>query len=727
MLQGLETAKRALFSQQSAIHTAGHNISNANTEGFSRQRVNMSQTAPISGVSRNRLDLPGQIGTGVEAGSVERIRDRFFDFQYRMEMSKVGYYEARSESLSRMENLLNEPSEQGLGKTMDRFWQSLQDLAVDPEHSGTRSVVRERGKAVADTFNYLTESLQAIQQDLKDEIDTKVTTINTIAQKINKLNMEISHLENNDYLPNDLYDDRDRLVDELSEIVDIKVTATKSGNAAMAMADGVYTIDIIGDDGHSLFGSTKLVNGNTNTVESLTVHDDGPKGSISELILGDMSIQATEFTSMGELKALMEGFGFENEEGETTGIYPDMLKALDNMAYTFAREFNTVHQNGMSPNEIENGFREIPFFADTVDERVATYPKDTTDIVFVLDISGSMDDDIETISKNLAAFADEIKDSSSVKDIQFGLVKYIGGYENTIFSNENVWGSDEDINENLQEIITALRESPGLTDLGLPANFYGHENLMNALEGILPVYGQNETFKHIVFLTDEGDHGELSSSDIIEQFKERGIQVHGIFDPGTSDGNVKDLENIVEGSGGVSLDIKDDNWADDLINVMGTSIGEYIESAGTGEFGRDGYASRIKVSEEVLTTIDNIASAQPEGGAAHIGDSENVSDLADVFDEAFSYSPSDAEDITSFREYYQRVIGDLGVASQEVQRMQRNTETLKQTVNERRQSVSSVSLDEEMANLIQFQHAYNAAARSMTLVDEMLDRIINQM
>src|SRR5690625_3663511 len=158
---GLEMAKRTLFAQQSALHTTGHNIANANTDGYSRQRVNFSTTSPYPSGALNRPDISGQLGTGVQVDAIERIRDKFLDKQFRAENSRSSYWEARSDTLGRMEELLNEPSDGGLSKTFDAVWESLQDLASNPESDAERSVVVERGKAVTDTLNYLSETLRS--------------------------------------------------------------------------------------------------------------------------------------------------------------------------------------------------------------------------------------------------------------------------------------------------------------------------------------------------------------------------------------------------------------------------------------------------------------------------------------------------------------------------------------------------------------------------------------
>src|SRR5690625_2378514 len=168
--QGLELARKALNAQQGALYTTGHNIANVNTEGYSRQRVNFETTSPFPMPSRVMPNIAGQIGTGVEIGTVQRVRDMFLDAQYRAENSRSGYWDTTSEALMRMENVMNELNETGLSQSMDLFWQSLQDLADHPDNSGARSVVAQRGLALTETFNHISRSLQAIQGDLKSQI-----------------------------------------------------------------------------------------------------------------------------------------------------------------------------------------------------------------------------------------------------------------------------------------------------------------------------------------------------------------------------------------------------------------------------------------------------------------------------------------------------------------------------------------------------------------------------
>ncbi len=227
--QGLETARRGMYTQQTALQVTGHNVANANTPGYTRQRINFEQTSPFPSPSFNKPQIPGQIGTGVEAGSVQRIRDSFLDVQFRGENNKLGYWETKANSLMKMEEIMNEPSDSGLAKTMDMFWQSLQDLAVNPKNSGARSVVRQRGMALAETFNYLSNSLTTIRQDLNNEINVTEKEVNSLLKQVHNVNQQIGDVEPHGLLPNDLYDERDRLIDSLSKLVNINVTYQPSG------------------------------------------------------------------------------------------------------------------------------------------------------------------------------------------------------------------------------------------------------------------------------------------------------------------------------------------------------------------------------------------------------------------------------------------------------------------------------------------------------------------
>ncbi|SOC34959.1 flagellar hook-associated protein FlgK [Ureibacillus acetophenoni] len=377
---GLEASKRGLFTQQSALYTTGHNISNANTAGYSRQRVNMEPTLGYPGVGLNAPKTAGFIGTGVQASAVERIRDSFVDKQFRQESNKLGYWEARSQSITQMEDILNEPSDYGLAKAMDEFWNSLQDLNVRPEDGGARAVVVQRGIAVADSFNYMYNSIKQLKDNAGEEIGILLKDTNSILEQIASINEQIIAVEPNGFMPNDLYDARDNLLDQLSSYFPIEIKNEKSGGNALDIAEGSVTVSLV------LNGSkVKLVDGKNFAQLRLShgAEDDGVtptnmintlhivKGDGSETVLSNdwapdgtkQYYQISEFSSLGKFRGLVDSYGYiagSNEIGLPIagGLFPEMLENLNTMAKEFATAFNEQHKKGTDLD----GVTGLPFF-----------------------------------------------------------------------------------------------------------------------------------------------------------------------------------------------------------------------------------------------------------------------------------------------------------------------------------------------------------------------------
>ena len=225
----LETAKRSLFTQQAAINTVGHNIANANTKGYSRQIVNMSAARPIEAYGLNRSVAPGQLGTGVEFTSINRIRTSFLDDQFRNQNKYLGSYEVQADTLDKLETIVNEPGNSGIRTVLENFWNSWSDLSKDPENVTGRKIVRENALALVDTFNQTSRQLADLSADLTNNIEVKATEMNTLLNTIASLNNEIRRIEGLGDNANDLRDQRDLLTDDLSKIVNVTVLDTDAG------------------------------------------------------------------------------------------------------------------------------------------------------------------------------------------------------------------------------------------------------------------------------------------------------------------------------------------------------------------------------------------------------------------------------------------------------------------------------------------------------------------
>ncbi|MEA4902175.1 flagellar hook-associated protein FlgK [Desulfitobacterium sp.] len=221
---GLEMSKRALQTQQTALNITGHNISNSNTKGYTRQTPNIQAMTPdILNNMGNRMS----IGAGVNVKTIERVRDAFVDRQYRWENSNQQYWAAREDSLGKIEGLVNEPSDYSLSDDLDQFWNAWSDLSKNPENLGSRSVVLERAATLADTFHHLDQQITEMQKGLDSEIRVEIKQVNDYSNQIKSLNEQIKRAEIAGDNPNDLKDKRDAIVDELSNLVNVRVVESK--------------------------------------------------------------------------------------------------------------------------------------------------------------------------------------------------------------------------------------------------------------------------------------------------------------------------------------------------------------------------------------------------------------------------------------------------------------------------------------------------------------------
>ncbi|MEK4761882.1 flagellar hook-associated protein FlgK [Viridibacillus sp. FSL E2-0187] len=403
---GLETSKRGLFTQQSALYTTGHNISNANTIGYSRQRVNMQSTLGYPGVGLNAPKTAGHIGTGVEAGSVERIRDQFLDRQFRQEATKLGYWGAKTEAISQMEDIMAEPSEYGLNQAFNDFYKSFQDISTNPENASARKVALENAKHLADSFNYINSQLKEVQGNLKNELKVETDAINSILRQIAEINEQIQKVEPNGYLPNDLYDARDNLIDQLSEYVPIETSYNKSGGNALGIAEGSVVIKLKGS-------GTTLVDGNKVAqlqAQGKSIDKDGNITGAAGALTDDLTefqvftgfgvsnlvsvedaknLQSNQFGASsikvqdmqiggGKMISLAHSYGYEkNGVALPQGDYPNTMQELSKLANAFVSAFNQIHNAGYQLNSATKG---TDFFKIDADGKVTVEITDPSQI-----------------------------------------------------------------------------------------------------------------------------------------------------------------------------------------------------------------------------------------------------------------------------------------------------------------------------------------------------------
>ncbi|HNH07791.1 MAG TPA: flagellar hook-associated protein FlgK, partial [Leptospiraceae bacterium] len=220
---GIELSKRGLAAQQQGIHTTGHNISNADNKSYARQRVNIGTNDPIYEPSLNRAMIAGQIGQGASVTEVERIRDMFLDDRIAETNTEKNYWGARQEYLHQVEVIFGEPGGVTLRNHMDQFWSSLEELSKYPEESAQRSVVKEKAIGLSSRIEDTFRKLSVLKDQADKEVEVKTNLLNGLSEQVRVLNERITKAEAMGDNPNDLYDRREKIVEELSGLVDLSI------------------------------------------------------------------------------------------------------------------------------------------------------------------------------------------------------------------------------------------------------------------------------------------------------------------------------------------------------------------------------------------------------------------------------------------------------------------------------------------------------------------------
>lgn len=226
---GYETGRRALQANQLALEVTGHNISNANAAGYSRQTLRMEATTPYAMPTMSKVYGAGMVGTGVQVTDIRAVRDFFLDAQVRNETSNIGYWGTRQDILQEVEVIFSEPQETGLRSVVDQFWSAWQDVAAHPSQEQYRQVLVQKGQELSDTFKTVFNQIRDLRTNTRRTIDSKIVEANAIFGQIADLNQQIARVLGVGDNPNDLMDTRTRLTEQLSRLMDVDVQVDKNG------------------------------------------------------------------------------------------------------------------------------------------------------------------------------------------------------------------------------------------------------------------------------------------------------------------------------------------------------------------------------------------------------------------------------------------------------------------------------------------------------------------
>lgn len=350
MFYGLEIAKSALFASQKAIDVTANNIANANTVGYTRQRLSLASIESPSGGLRFASTEKGQVGGGVNILTVDQIRNKFIDTQYRAMNSKSSEWEVRAESFEYIETLFNETSDSGISTSVTQFFASLSELTKNPVNTEFRTNVLQNSMKMTELFKSFHAQFVDKQFEQNEAIKTLTKNVNDIASNIADLNSKIVLFENNGQKANELRDKRNNMLDELSSLVDISYNEDSDGRTNILLGSKYLVQGTVSD---KINAEATVYNPVTdqNDLYGLTWESDG----------SDVEVESGQIAGYMKIR--------DGDSNSNIGV-PYIVSSLNKLVNAIATELNDINKTGWTLPDFSSGIPSqtgINFFKVTLD------------------------------------------------------------------------------------------------------------------------------------------------------------------------------------------------------------------------------------------------------------------------------------------------------------------------------------------------------------------------
>jgi flagellar hook-associated protein 1 FlgK len=618
---GIEMGKRALAAHTEAMQTTGHNLSNAGTEGYSRQRVEMTAAPPLDDPGLNRAMVPGQLGQGVMTQSVNRVRDDLLEKRINSTASGEGYWAARDNYVLQLEKVQNEPAEISVRGRMDKFWEGWQDLSIHPDEMASRKAVLERGQGLMDAIHDKNTNLTNVAVALNDDIGVTVGEVNGYLKNIAALNVQIEKVKGMGDNPNDLLDQRDLLTNKLSSIVPITVENKRDPDEFQIHMNGVHLVqgkvasplEVVGDQNNE--GYWKVIRPDTKEAVTLTG---------------------------GKLGALVELRDVDTRKE---------IQNLDLMTVHFTDLVNEVHSAGYGVN----GDTGKKFF---------------TEYHSVLNADGSFDKNGDGVLDSTYAFRLTGKNALDPQQ-QIGLAGTM-----TLPGKSGDLTIKYNAADTVHDVIARINNAGGEVSARLDREGKLELKAVPSDDPANPPFVLRHVEDSGQFLV--GYSGLLAGTGTAGAYDWNNPQAITALAGGGTTFAVSPLPHPSAWVG-INEELKADP------GKLAAGLGANGKPAEAG----DGSAA--------------LAIASLRGGQVNVGDAR------------------------TFDDYFARSVADIGLKGETAKISLETQSKVMKDLHDMRDSISGVNIDEEMSNLLKFQHGYNAAARFITNWNDMLDTIINRM
>ncbi len=711
-----------LLTAQSALQTIGHNIANVNTPGYSRQSVKIAARTPDT-------NLYGPIGSGVTIDTIVRIKDELLNSQINDFTSLHGNSSVQSDTLQNLEAIYNELSESSLNGMLGKFFTSIQNVSTSPELVSARyQLLQDAQNLVTHSFRSLAEQFQNLKVNVSQRIESKVATLNSITSEIALLNKRINEIEQstNNASANDMLDKRDNLVTQLSELGDVRVITNKNNNS----------IDI-------LLGGTLVVHANQTEKVTTSLAGEG---------IAKIHGLATANLTGGQLKGLL------NMQNITI---PKYMSDIDTLAASFIKEVNNIHSEGVglsggftsltSTNAVNNATDVLTNTGLPYAPSVSTYTTGTV-------TSTDNGDGTTTVTGIGTTFTGNVKANNWIKLSNGNYYRIAsvdsntqltvnGAYTNAVPTATNITDGTlyitvTDSSNNVTRSSISIANDETLNSLSTKINNIANINtsITNGLLTITSASGYTFNFANGL----DTNPGNIGSSQATLSGHYSGddndIFTMTVIDAGTgtigtgsalirvTDATGKLLANLDVGSSyapGSYLQITDgvsvnfDNGAIAVGNKLAFDVANdpdtsnVLSSLGLNTFFTGNDASSIEVAQYIKDDVTRIAAAS----TGSPGDNTNALRLTSLQNKKLTNN-------STFNDFLHGSVAQLGIETAERTSEKSSFHSLLTNLDNRRQEISGVSIEEEMINTIRFQQAFQASSKYISTISEISELLM---
>lgn len=784
---GFGTALRGLNAARLSMEIIGQNVANANTPGYTRQRVLLGSTLPTKEGARGFF-----IGTGVQVETVSRILDERLDARLRTQQGLTGSAEIDYRRMAEIEGILGEPGEGGLSGLFNEYFDSISKLRTDAGQRALRGGVVQAAQELTSGFNLLATRFSTLSSDGKLEIEGHIREVNTLAEQIADLNREIVTLEVGQHPANDLRDRRETAIRSLSTLLDTQ--AIEKGNGSVDILAGGYILvsggraselraqaEESGDITLRIGRSTAKISPKQGKIAALLSTDTSGLGAVQSRIdrlaygfaLEVNRIHTTGMPKTGPFQTLIADNSIG--DGNNNGNYEDEILAFGDLPFTIQngelyvavtnrttgdiqRHRIEVDPNSMTLGELSDAIDAIPRLSSSVDPtgrlRIQAELGHGFDFSHRLDSNpnsaGTMGGANATLGaakqgpyafSSLPASFDIAVDAGAPTTITLSSADFdspsdVSATELAAVLNEKlrsssvaaeaiVVGDAISLRTGSSGTTSSLRLTDGantpLGSIGLPVATTANGRATNLSISISGQYDGQEN-GHYRFVAEGSGQIGVTPGLTIGVYDKDGSKL-GTLEVGQGYSpndrlTVGDGIEVAIGPGEINQ-ANGDQFALDVLADPDSA--DVLTALGMNTFFTGSTAGTIAVSKRLITDPDQVAAGLSlVGSTASQGDAGNLIRLEELRREALGDF-----DGNTLEGFWNATASEVGYSSRKAKGLLESQSSLQEFLENQRQSVSGVDIDEEVIDLERFQQAYQASARYLNVMTEVSDILLS--